>query len=617
MKKNESELEKLRRTLILPCQRRKWKAPDGKEHDVEITEADLVDERTWRSKRVIESYNCYQPKEFQGFLVHNDEILKFLPEAGTLEGLDELYKTAKSHDLFEAKRDRYGLVVTSTAEENPQMNINRWITDSIHNLDLIEDKEGKAIIIRMLATFYCTPTEESAFIRIIGNPKLFRDFRDPSHAKEGVAHIFQIENIEGKINLKRDPNWGNNRRLESHGLALCTFCSFLLGELAEEVRQPEEHEICKAIAGLGLYFQAIDYPTAPSAGAWEEIPLPGGLSWDTEAIRRGFVALKRLMLKTGDATIKSYQTVIRREALLIASRAGGSDMLFKNEEELEKELNELIERGRKQVSDRIRQKAEAPEMRSCDASLAFLAQSDDDLVLVENQDEYERTIETVQLYMELLKGLESRLVRKSGMIRYEPFSHEPGGEPVLFDSYLTANYWLSFDEEGYFNPIRTQLVKKFESSDTSDLEILKERNQLGISDREAEWFLITEMARGYAKQAQRLQTLERRQNVLELSKDQHKKVLKLFEKCKNKAGEYLTRGYARITPTMTVIKANGEKCHSWSIPEAYEWVRICANAVGKGETGFSEKVLPGANTSLAWAAASLKMATQEVRKLLV
>jgi hypothetical protein len=78
------------------------------------------------------------------------------------------------------------------------------------------------------------------------------------------------------------------------------------------------------------------------------------------------------------------------------------------------------------------------------------------------------------------------------------------------------------------------------------------------------------------------------------------------------------RGYARITPdseTGNIIKSNGEPCNPWQLPEAYEWVRVCAKAVDKTKTGFVEKLLPGVNTSLAWAASSLKIATEETLRL--
>jgi hypothetical protein len=600
-----SELEELGKTLLFPCQRTAWDF-DSQTHNVEVTALDLADERTWRSKRVIDAYNSYQPQKFRRFLVHNDEVgelLSALPEDCNLPGIQNLYNRAIERNLFKAEFDEYDLVVTSTAPENINMNVNRWITDSIHNLALVEDEAKKGTIIRLLAKFYCTPTEQTAFKRIIENPWLYRN---PNDAKEGVAHIFQVENVNGEIHLKRDPTWANNKRLESHGLALRTFCKFLLGYLAIDARPAAESEICKAIALLALYFQAIDYPTAPSAGAWEEVPLPGGLSWDTEAIRQGFVALKELMFGTSNTGVNSYRDAIRNSARHFAALAGrvGADELFIDPEI----LDELIDAGSKQIRLRVRQRAEAPGMRSRDASLAFLAQSD--LELLESENEYERIWETARLYKELLDDLETGLVRQSGMIRYEPFAREPGEERELFDSYLTVNYWLGFDEEGYFNPTKTRLIKGFESSDASDPEVLKKRTKLGIREREAEWFLVTEMSRGYAKQAQRLR------NILtgQISGEQRQEVKNLINDCTAKAYEYLLRGYARITPNQARehIKANGEVCRPWELPEAYEWVRIRAQAVGKGEVGFAERVLPGANTSLAWAATSLKMATEEV-----
>jgi len=620
-----SELEKLGKTLLFPCQRTAWDF-DGQTHNVEVTALDLADERTWRSKRVLEAYNWYKPKKFRGFLVHNEEVRELLPpESRTLPELEKselerLYRSAKDKKLFKPEFDNH-LVVTSTAPENKNMNVNRWITDSIHNLVLVEDEEKKGTIIRLLAKFYCTPTEQTAFRRIIENPSLYRN---PDDAKEGVAHIFQVDKVNGEIHLKRDPTWANNKRLESHGLALRIFCEFLLGHLAKDARCAAEGEICKAIASLALYFQAIDYPTAPSAGAWEEVPLPGGLSWDTEAIRQGFVALKELMFDTSDTGVDSYREAIRRSASRLAALAGrvGTDALFTDQET----LDELIHVGSKQIRLRVRQRAEAPGMRSRDASLAFLAQSD--LELLESEDEYKRTVETARLYKELLDDLETGLVRESGMIRYEPFARKPGEERDFFDSYLTVNYWLGFDEEGYFNPTKTRLIKGFESSDASDPEVLKKRTKLAIREREAEWFLVTEMSRGYAKQAQRLRGILARQ----ISDKQRQEVENLIKDCKAKACEYLMRGYARITPSQAqektqekaqkkeqkvLIKANGEVCRPWELPEAYEWVRIRAKAVSKGEVGFVERVLPGANTSLAWAAASLKMATEEVHVLLL
>lgn len=605
----KSELEKLGETLLSPCQRpgQIWKF-DGQTYNTEVTTLDLVDARTWRSYRVIENLQCYEPKKFKDFLVHNKDVAALLANAVEAWGLQKLYETATENELFQPKIDlENGLVVTSTATENKAMNVNRWITDSIHNLALVENEGQQGHIIRLLAKFYCTPTEQVAFKRIIENPWLYRN---PNEAREGVAHIFQVNKIEGELYLQRDPNWHNNKRLESHGLALRTFCDFLAGKLAKNARNKVEKEICKAIASLALYFQAIDYPTAPSAGAWEEIPLPDGLSWDTEAIRQGLCALQKLMFTANPNNLGDYRKNIRKSARQLANLSGriGADALFKKQEILE----ELIEIGAKQSRLRVCQRAEAPGMRHRDASLTFLAQSD--LDLLETDDEYERIVGTVKLYKRLLDDL-GDLVRESGMIRYEPFSREPDEAKEFFDSYLTVNYWLVFDEDGYFNPARMRLTKEFESSDASDLEVLKRRTKLGIPNREAEWFLVTEMARGYAKQAQRLFPILKKK---EISQEQQEETQALFDSCREKACEYVMRGYARITPdseTGNIIKSNGEPCNPWQLPEAYEWVRVCAKAVDKTKTGFVEKLLPGVNTSLAWAASSLKIATEETLRL--
>lgn len=593
-----TDLKKLNQLLLQPCKRDTWSF-DGEVFAVELTAQDLVEERTWRSLNVVENFNAYEPEIFRGFLVHNPEVRKLLDNAHTREGLEALRDAATAHGVFEPEFDG-ALVVTSTAPENINMNVNRWITDSVHNLALVEDAEKRAAIIRLLAKFYCTSDEQMAFRYVIKYPEHYRDEHD---SKTGVAHLFRITYMDGETLLKRDETWNNNKRLESHGLALRTFCDFLLTSSAA---QTSEEDVCKAIASLGLYFQAIEYPTAPSAGAWEEVPLPGGLSWDTEAIRQGFVKLKELMFGSSSGK-DAYRQRIAWHANHLASVTGcaGIDTLFTDE----KATDEQINIGTDQVRLRILQKAEAPGMRSRDSSLSFLAQSD--LELVTEGSAFERVTGTVKHYIALLEYLEAGIVRQNGMIRYEPSSLQPGQERLLFDSYLTVNYWLGFDEEGYFNPTKTRLVKAFESMDTSEAEAFTKRMRLGVPNREAEWFTVSEIARAYAKQVHRLKSLLSEN----LSSDERKEVESLIVLCKEKAIEFVMRGYARITPDVST-KSNGEPCPAWSLPEAYEWVRIRSRAVGRGADGFSERVLAGPNTTLAWAASSLKRATQEVLEIL-
>jgi hypothetical protein len=595
--------------LLGECKRNQWEF-DGCIYNVSIETIDIDDDRALRSCNVMYNFNNYEPLSNCGFKIHNVDIHGIINFAHDVIELRRLIDFAGDNKLFSVGIDDFGLVVTSEAIENVNMNRNRWITDSVHCLNLVTADSDKAKIIRMLADFYCTPSEQDAFARIIRCPALYRNSHD---RKAGVAHIFQVDRIDGEVVLKRDPNWSNNKRLESHGLALKTFCDFLLGKIATNADRDIEKNVCLAIASLCLYFQAIDYPTAPSAGAWEEIPLPGGLSWDTESIRRGLVSFEQLMF--GEHGNLSHKECIKNSAKKILSAIDAVDLedqckLFVDEEVLQ----DLIQAGAEQVIGRVLQKEEAPGFRGRDASLAFLAQSD--LELIVKADPLDSIIETVKKYIELLEYLENGLIRENGMVRYEQFSIEPNGDRIFFDSYLSLNYWLGFDEEGYFNPIRTSFIREFESMDASDHDLFRKRTRLGVSGREAEWFLVTEMAIAFVNQALRL-----RDPLNNGNDDQRKDALELYQKCKEKAWEYVYRGYARVTPckqkeSNLIIKSNGEECQSCTLPEAYEWVRVRASMVNGDRDGYVERVLPGANTPLAWACSSLKMASEALHSLL-
>ena len=74
---------------------------------------------------------------------------------------------------------------------------------------------------------------------------------------------------------------------------------------------------------------------------------------------------------------------------------------------------------------------------------------------------------------------------------------------------------------------------------------------------------------------------------------------KLIAFGQDKAGEYLSRSYARVTAA-GAVKANGHDCPAWAIPEAYEMVSPLS-----AECRTNLGALPGANTPLAWGQASL------------
>jgi len=237
-------------------------------------------------------------------------------------------------------------------------------------------------------------------------------------------------------------------------------------------------------------------------------------------------------------------------------------------------------------------------MRGSDAALAFLGRSD--LEWRQSADPVEDRLAVAAAYAGMLDRVHRDLVRASGMIRYEPFALLPGAPRHLRDSYLAVNYWLNLDPDGRPAPMIEAERARFGSSDASDPLVLEARNRWSVPGREAEWFLVTELSRGYARQARRLAADGAVPSPAHVALRAH---------CLARGLECVLRGFARITPGSPgegAVKSNGHTCPAWALPEAYEWVRR------RGADGtLEERVLPGANTTLAWAAVSLERAALE------
>lgn len=544
-------------------------------------------DRAAATRRVVEGFDWYRPTPHPaGFLVHNEAVARRIQKGGDpASTVGSLLGMARARGLFAPVLDQ-GMVVTSTAPEVVAMHRNRWVTDSIHLLDLLPDSRTRARVVAILASFYDSPTEREAALCVIARPALYNASSD---AREGIAHLFRLEAAGGVPRTHRDPAWHNNQRLESHGLALGALCRWLL--------RPDHHltpgevaAACGAVATLGAFVVAIDYPSARSAGAWEETPLPGGLSWDTEAIRAGLVALRDLVAD-GPEPLRG---AVHDRALAIARETGNAAV--RDAFAAPAGLDPWIEAGARVVRARIACGEEAPGMRGSDAALAFLGRSD--LEWADSGDPVEGRLATAAAYAALLDRLHRDLVRPSGMIRYAPFALAPGRPRDLRDSYLAVNYWLNLDPTGAAAPDIEAERARFGSADASDPEILAARNRLSVADREAEWFLVTELSRGYSRQARRL---------AEGAGALPARAAALRDHCLARGLECVLRGFARITPEGEGgVKSNGHPCPPWALPEAYEWVRR-RTASGTSE----ERVLPGANTTLAWAAVSLERAALE------
>ncbi len=563
-----SELELLGQRLIAPTRRETPWSFGGVEYDTSIKAEDLFSQRTWGSLRVVLAWDSAPTYGTDGMTptlrVHQEKLVPLMVENPSRRQLEGLVEICEAHGVFKIKLDpATGLVETCAADENPAMHVNRWVTDSVRTLGLL-DSVQQSRVLETLARFYGTPTEQAAFRACIEQPGYYQADR-----KHGVAHIFQVNGDD----LVRDSGWFNNARLESHALALGAFADDLL--LGGEPSEAKLH----ATASLALYLEAIGYATAPSAGCWEEIPFPGGLTWDTEAGRAGFTKLKWLSQERPGVWSRLMESVSRGQWNFATrlGRVGG--------------LDELISQG----LDRVRETylAEAPGRREHDAALVFVAQSPD-LKLSDNP------LVDLHRFELLLLTLEENLIRNQGMIRYAPFRLDPHDEVRLPDSYLACNYWLALDETGCFNPPRTRLLQEFGSKDASDPVVFRARSALAITDREAEWFMSSDLSRAWSRQVERI----RHVRSLDLGDNASLNVAE--DLAMRYAVLNLYRSLARITGPGSV-KANGMPCPEWSVPEAWEWVRVRRQAVGGGD-GFVERSFPGVNTPLAWAQVSLKKA---------
>jgi hypothetical protein len=549
-------------------------------------------DRSTATAQLMRHAEWYVPERSSlGYLIHNQQVFDWMNRAGSdRHRVEMLHREGAKRQIFSLPI-RHQMVVTSTAGEIEAMHTNRWVTDSIHLLALLTPRQ-RFDVLSILAQFYRSMVERRAALEVISVPSCYRDAKDPSI---GVAHLFRWQPDDPHQSIQRDPSWHNHQRLESHGLALGAFCRGLK-QHGSHLTPRQIGDWCEVIAMLAIYLVAIDYPTAPSAGPWEETPLPGGLSWDTESIRAGLVALRAWVGGPDCPELSALQEAARK----IAGETGRDDLakIFLEVEALDC----WIEAGALQVRKRIGLCEEAPGLRRSDAASVFLTQSDLEWELA--QDPQENRLAVATAYARWLDQLYEDLVRPSGMLRYEPFSIDPTKPKELCDSYLAMNYWLNLDLDGNPAPQLESVREAFGSSDASDPKVLEARNRLAVAGREAEWFLVTELCRGYVRQARRL-LHHRSPNGLP---SRHRES---YERWRGRGLECLLRGYARITPEplgvdRVSVKSNGYPCPAWGLPEAYEWVRWRG-----ADGGLRERVLPGANTSLAWAAVSLSQASHE------
>lgn len=512
--------------------------------------------------------------------VHNQAVAEQMRPSYTAASFKRLFDLCQEHGTFDIKvNPETGLIATADAAENPEMSQRQWVTDTVRCGELERPKapDQWPRALQRLAAFYAG-SERPAFEKAINHPASYRQ----GGPVEGVAHIFYPSSEA------RDPKWFNNKRLESGGLALGALCDTLKAGLVEHhpwgfAPQPSS-EVTDSISLLANYFMAIDYSSAPSAGNWEETPFPGGLTWDTTAIHNGLKSLKDLLYNPAYDSNPAMRQV--RDGI---HRAPFGKRLTKQR------LDQAIDAGQARV--RKTYLAESPGHREMDSSLVFMSQTPIRLD--------DHPITDARKHLEMLGKVEDSLVRDHGMIRYAPFSLSlaDGSKVQSPDSYLGLNYNVAVDKDGKLNLEWKRVLDSFGSKDASDPSVFAARAELSTPRTEAEWFMVSDLANGYVHQAEKL-----------LDMEQGEQTRALLKTALDGAARNINRAYARITGP-DERKANGQPCPGWAVPEAYQRVSsLWESTPGSGER--ETRMLPGIDTPLTWASASLFSASKAYAHLL-
>ena len=532
----------------------------------------------------------FSPRKAQdaigSYNINNHEIAKLIKPSYDSKSFAELFGKAEEKGCFELAIDpNTGLVATSGGAEVKEMSERQWVTDTVRTGELEKeiapDKWVK--VLNLLARFYTNETEQAAFQQCISDPSAYRE----GGPEVGVAHIFSPATLE------RDPSWFNNKRLESHALALDALAQGIIdgAEGKEYGIDPENvnDNVINAIANLTAYFVAIDYASAPSAGNWEETPFPGGLTWDTAAACKALHTVRALLY------LKNYDNNDGIKSIRSALFAHQYKDYLTGEK-----LTDAISKGFKRIQKTYL--AESPGHREIDSSLVFLSYSE--LCL----DDGSGPLSDVEERLQILELLEKNLVRADGIIRYAPFNVylSNGSTMTSPDSYLTLNYNIACDPDGKLNLEWKSILDDFGSKDASDPKVFAARASLSRPNKEAQWFMVSDIARGYAYIAKMILD-----NADSSCRANHPNALsesekRLFLIALSGAARNINRAYARITPE-DLSKANGLPSPEWAVPEAWQNV----STINSGTA-----LLPGVNTPLTWAKVSLWGASRKFAEVL-
>lgn len=475
--------------------------------------------------------------------IHNNSIAARIKPVYTYRSFKDLYDFAKYKGVFSyIMNNKTGLVKTSfiETEENELMSDMIWITDTCNNMALVKqnDPQKCTTVFNKVTEFY--EAQQGAFDHAIAHPEEYNrnGLYWAGEQKTGVGHCF--------IPSTKEPHpWFPKTRLESVGNYMQTATDLIIAGMSGAYYGYNSSDdvpdsVVNALTNCTAYVKALNYPTARSCGAWEEQTFVYSLTSDTSIINEGLRGVMDLMYsQTANPEILALRERVysAKHGDVFKDREGLETLLKLGEKRIKENPNvETLPKIDYQVSKDDRKSLS----RQYDAGMSFMPQTE---ILVDdnlNQD--------VKKKLDILDELSWAIVRDNGAIRY------PGDEYLKLDSHT--------DKEKF------------------------------SQDFEAEWFLVTEISKGYGALAKQIL------DYMEKDCNYSKETSELLQKALHKQVETINRGYARITPNGTT-KSNGYPCPGFRVPEAYE-------AVTDSEGNI--KYVPGAHP-LTWAAASLKTAS--------
>lgn len=462
--------------------------------------------------------------------IHNPRYAAYMKESYTSKSFNKLFKHADSNGAFNYSVNKEnGFVKTSviSSEEDYKMADAIWVTDTCRNMSLLKAKEPELCTkaVESLSNFY--KQQEPEFEKVIANPEIFKSHN--GWGDGGVGHVFNPNTYEVNRDFPKT-------RLESIGHYLQRSTELIINGLGKganygyKTSEAVGENTVESIANCVKYLKAINYPQSRSCGAWEEQTFNSSLLSDTSIINEGFRRVFKLMYGKTD-----NPEILKIRERIMNSRNGD---VFKDN----KSLIDLLKNGQERII--LNHSEEAPGQRKLDAAMSFVSHYEGSRLTGSSN-----VAKDVREHIKLLESLEgdvnSRgLVGENGVARY------------LGDEYKNLNY-----------------------------------DRVGRRDenREAQWFMVSDISKGYGVQLKRL--------IKSIAREDRKPTdeeMELIKKTLNKETEYINRSYARDTGK-GLIKANDKPCPEYKTPEAYQAVTNEQNQV---------EYRPGSNTPLAWAQSS-------------